>query len=96
MNLETAIHRRLLIEFTYDGLPRVAQPATLGTTRTGNESLRACLVGGASRTNSIPCWELYTVAKILNLHVTGTSFGAFAVAGYTRGDSMFATISAEH
>jgi hypothetical protein len=96
MNLETAIHRRLIIEFTYDGLPRVAQPATLGTTRTGKESLRACLVGGASRTNSIPCWELYTVAKILDLRVTGTSFSTFAVADYTRGDYAFAAISAEH
>lgn len=96
MNLNDAIRDRLLVEFVYDGLHRVAQPAALGITSTGKESLRACLVGGSSHRNPIPCWELYTVSKIQDLLVTEEVFDAFDVPGYTRGDSAFVAIAAEH
>lgn len=96
MDLKDAIRERRLIEFTYDGLPRVAQPATLGVSTTGKESLRACLVGGLSRRNSLPCWELYTVGKMVDLHITDQIFVAFDEEGYTRNDSAFVVVAAEH
>jgi hypothetical protein len=96
MNLASAIQNRQVITFTYDGLPRVVQPATYGTTTTGKLTLRGCLIGGQSQRNSIPCWELFTEAKMIDLKLEGSMFDTFDCEGYTRGDSAFATIVAEH
>lgn len=96
MNLGDAIRLRQIIQFEYDGLPRTAQPATLGYTTTGKLSLRACLIDGNSRRNAIPCWELYSVAKISRLATSGSTFAEFTLTGYTRGDSAFSSIIAEH
>lgn len=96
MNIEDAIEQRQVLSFVYDGLPRTVQPATLGYTSTGKLTLRACLVGGASRRNSIPCWELFTVAKMSQVAPAGTLFEAFSLNGYTRNDSGFVSIISEH
>lgn len=96
MDLASAIHNRQVISFTYDGMHRVVQPATYGQTTTGKLTLRACQVGGASRRNTVPCWELYTEAKIVDPSLTGEVFETFALSGYTRGDSGFTRIIAEH
>jgi hypothetical protein len=96
MDLKSAIENRQVISFIYDGLPRVVQPATYGETGTGKLSLRGCLVAGQSRRNQLPCWELYTEAKMEHLSLTGEVFESFASDGYTRGDSAFSTIRAEH
>ncbi len=96
MDFASAIHNRQLISFTYDGLPRVVQPATFGQTTTGKLSLCACQIDGSSRRNTPPCWELYTVAKIVGPAFHGTVFSNFAQPGYTRFDSAFTRIIAEH
>jgi hypothetical protein len=96
MNLASAIQNWQVITFTYDGLPRVVQPATYGATTTGKLTLRGCLIGGESRRNTIPCWELFTEAKIANLALAGSTFVTFECEGYTQGDSAFAAIVAEH
>jgi hypothetical protein len=96
MDLASAIHNRQVISFTYDGLRRVVQPATYGQTTTGKLTLRGCQVDGASRRNNVPCWELYTVSKIVGASPTGEVFESFALSGYTRGDSAFKTIIAQH
>lgn len=96
MDFAQAVDDNSVISFTYDGLPRVVQPATYGTTSTGKLSLRGCLIDGQSRTNGIPCWELYTVAKIVNVTHSGEYFADFALSGYTKGDSVFVSIIAEH
>lgn len=96
MNLEDAIRSRRLVSFTYDQLPRVVEPATLGYTSTGKLSLRGCLIEGESRRNTLPCWELYTVDKIESLVSTSDTFVDFSLDGYTRGDSAFVQILAEH
>ena len=95
MDLAQAIKNRQVISFTYDGFPRLVQPATYGRTRPGNVTLRGCQIGGTSRRNTVPCWELYTVAKMVDLKTTGTVFESFQLGGYTRGDSAFAVIEAE-
>lgn len=95
-DLSDAINERALIAFIYDGLERVAEPATLGYTPTEKLTLRGCLVRGRSRRNDLPCWELYTVSKIVDLRITGDRFADFALPGYTRGDSGFKEILAEH
>lgn len=65
MSFVAAIRNRLLVSFTYDGLPRVVQPATYGYTTAGNLALRACLVHGQSKRYTLPCWELDTEAKMV-------------------------------
>lgn len=95
MDLARAIKDRQIISFTYNGLPRLVQPATYGRTRTGNLTLRGCQVGGRSQRNTVPCWELYTVAKMVDAQPTETVFELFKLEGYTRGDSAFALIEAE-
>lgn len=96
MDFEAAIRDRLLVTFTYDGLPRVVQPATYGRSSAGKLSLRACQVDGLSRRNTPPCWELYTVAKMVEPKLTGEAFTEFSRGGYTRGDSAFLEVIAEH
>lgn len=94
--LEAAITQRRVITFTYDGLERTVQPATLGVSSAGNLLIRGCQVDGRSKRNSVPCWELYSLAKIRDLAVADEVFGDFALPGYTRGDSAFVRIDAEH
>jgi len=96
MELTSAIESRSEISFIYDGLRRVVQPATLGVTTTGNTALRGCLIDGSSKRNTIPCWELYSISKIVSATETGAHFSDFALPGYTRGDSGFVQIVAEH
>lgn len=96
MDIATAIARRAVLTFTYDGLPRVVQPATYGVTTTGRPTLRACQVGGASHRNTIPGWALFAEDKMFDVAATGESFADFALPGYTRGDSAFTIISVEH
>jgi hypothetical protein len=96
MDIATAIESRSEIAFVYDGLRRVVQPATLGITSTGNTAMRGCLIAGSSKRNTIPCWELYSLSKIMGATETGHTFSDFTLAGYTRGDSGFVQIIAEH
>jgi hypothetical protein len=91
-----AIHAGRLIAFTYNGLPRVVQPATYGLSAAGKRYLRAVQIRGRSRSNTLPCWELYAEEKMVEVVILEEGFEDFDVAGYTRGDSVFATIIAEH
>lgn len=92
----SAIHARQEATFIYDGLPRLVQPATYGVSTAGRVSLRACLIGGRSRRNSVPYWELYSVEKIARPALNGTTFESFALPGYRRGDPAFISITAQH
>ena len=96
MDFVAAIRGRRLVSFEYDGFTRVVQPATYGQTTTRKLTLRGCQVGGDSHRNSVPCWELYTEAKMGAASVMDAGFQLFALAGYTRGDSAFVSILAEH
>jgi hypothetical protein len=69
-----AIRRRALLEFEYGGSHRVVQPYCHGTTGTGRESLRAIQIGGESRGRLIPSGKLWTVAKMIDVKVSGQAF----------------------
>lgn len=96
MDLAAAVRNRQVISFVYDGLHRVVQPATYGETTTGKLTLRACQIDGLSKSTTLPFWKLYTEEKLVDPVVTGDVFSTFAEDGYTRGDSAFARIIAEH
>ncbi len=96
MDYALSIDKRRVISFVYDGLDRVVQPATLGVSTAGNLTLRACQIGGRSSRGAVPDWRLFTVAKIAQPALAGGVFTHFAMGGYTKGDSAFASIVAEH
>lgn len=96
MDYAAAINAGQVITFVYDGMERVVQPATFGTSTAGKLTLRGCQIGGVSSSGSLPDWRPFTVAKVVNPALTGAVFTDFAVVGYTKGDSMFSHILAEH
>lgn len=96
MDYALSIDERRVISFVYDGLERVVQPATLGISTAGNLTLRACQIGGQSSRGVVPDWRLFTVAKITHPAIAGEAFTDFTMSGYTKGDSGFASIIAEH
>lgn len=70
-----AIKARCLLEFRYDGDPRVVQPAALGVHRsTGNKTLRAYQVAGVTKSGDLPLWRLFTLRKITNLKALDRTF----------------------
>jgi hypothetical protein len=74
-DFDGAIAERKLIMFTYNGLPRVVIPAAYGPhITTGNESLRGYQVGGEGSSRSVPFWDLFTIAKMVNVELEGSTF----------------------
>lgn len=71
----TAIRRRVLLEFEYDGLHRVVAPYCHGFTRNG-EALRAIQIGGSSRSGGFGFGKLWTVERMRNLRVSDEVFTA--------------------
>ena len=88
-----AIKSRQVISFTYSGFARVAQPATVGLSRTGKESLRCYQTQGGHVTQGHE-WDFCDVSKMSNLKTTGATF-ANDPPGYKRGDAHMMRIFAE-
>ena len=86
MDLCGPITGRQVVEFDYDGHPRVVQPAAHDPHKTtGNHVLRGYQVAGTGNTRSVPFWDLFLVEKISGLTVTGQVFTADP-PGYSKGD----------
>jgi len=93
--LDDAIHDRFEIEFTYDGQPRIVQPAAHGLHKdTGKESLRGYQIGGRSNSRNPPLWDMFTVSKISDLVITDRKFPDDP-RFYSRGDKHLRVIYAE-
>lgn len=61
MTICDAIDQRRLIQFTYDGHPRVVIPACYGVTTKGNRALRAFQIEGSGTSDTEPpYWRLFT------------------------------------
>ena len=89
----TAINNREEISFTYSGLSRVAQPATVGLSTKGNDVLRCYQTEGGHVTPGHE-WDLCYVAEILDLKLTGSHFSDNP-PGYKKGDRGMSSIYAE-
>lgn len=75
MDLRDAITHRRVVQFVYDGHPRVVHPAAYGRHRTtGNVQLRGYQVAGSSATRVPPLWDLFLVDKIEQLVVLDDTF----------------------
>ncbi len=93
--LVEAINRRQVVEFIYDGHPRVVQPAAVGIHKdTGNTVLRGYQVEGSSKTRMPPLWDLFLLSKIVDLREVGEQFPEDP-PGYRPGDGHMANIHAQ-
>ncbi|SNY96866.1 hypothetical protein SAMN04488142_1425 [Halomonas sp. hl-4] len=91
--LINAIRERKEIEFTYSGLRRTGQPATIGVSTSGNEVLRIYqTVGGHVHPNHE--WDLCYVSDLSNIRVTDSVF-LVNPPGYRKGDRGMSTIYEE-
>jgi len=63
----------LVIEFVYEGVPRVVEPHVYGQ-KDGTEQLLAYQVQGESSSNGLPEWRRFNISKMSNLALTNRHF----------------------
>jgi len=71
--LASAISQRRLIQFTYDGRPRIAEPHLLGI-ENGLLAIEAFQIGGGSSRGGLPQWRNFHVGDIRDLCVLEQTF----------------------
>lgn len=69
-----AIQLRVLVQFNYDGEPRVAEPYCFGLSSRGNRVLRAYQIAGGSAVSGELGWKLFDESKIEGLQTTDDHF----------------------
>jgi len=95
MDFCEAIASRRLVEFTYDGHPRVVIPAAYGRhATTGNPVLRAYQIGGTGKTRAVPFWDLFLLSKIVSAQLAGGTF-TDNPPGYKRDDAHISPIECQ-
>lgn len=94
MSIATAIQRRSLLSFTYDGFRRTVEPHTYGMDTKGHMALRAYQVDGGSESGTYVGWKLFHVHEMLNVSIQVQTFTG-PRPGYKRGDKAFASITAQ-
>lgn len=70
---KTAIADKKLVEFSYSGHSRIAEPHVLGVFG-GATQLLGYQVGGSSRSGGIPEWRRFDLNKMSDLKVLAQSF----------------------
>jgi len=69
-----AIRLRVLVEFRYDGMSRIAEPHCFGLSSQGNRILRAYQTAGGSAVSGQLGWKLFDESKIVGIRLTDTRF----------------------
>ncbi len=62
------------LHFTYSGTEREVEPFCYGTSRAGDEVLRAYLISGGSGHSGEIGWQLFRLDKVENLEITEDVF----------------------
>ena len=89
-----AISNLNLINFHYDGHPRVVELHTYGLDTKGHRALRAFQVRGSSKSGQGPYWRIFHRDKMHDITVLQETF-AGQRDGYRKGDPFFSTILCE-
>jgi hypothetical protein len=71
--IKTAIATKRLLEFTYDGLPRIVEPHVYGV-QDGKHQLLAYQIGGRSSSGNLPNWRRMDLDKISNMRMLDQTF----------------------
>ena len=90
----SAIRRRQVMAFDYDGLPRVVEPHAHGTSLAGKEMLRAYQVKGQSASDPNLGWRPFIVAKMVRVRVLERTFAGTRPL-YRRGDRGMRVVHCE-
>jgi hypothetical protein len=69
-----AIRHRKVVEFSYNGQPRIVEPQTYGVSTTGYPTLRGYQRAGGSISGYARGLRLFELAKITELRQTGEQF----------------------
>jgi hypothetical protein len=72
--LVSAIEKRVVLKFVYNGKPRTVEPQTYGISTAGKEVLRAHQQTAKGRTSETPVANLFEVAKMADLKKTRQKF----------------------
>jgi len=88
----SAIQRKEVLRFTYDGLPREVEPHAVGVSSSGHKVLRCFLVKGLQPHDQN--WYLVPLSKIDDLNTTEQYFSSTR-SGYKNGDKGMAIIYAQ-
>src|SRR5688572_19425855 len=70
----SAIKKKVVLQFVYNGEVRVVEPQTYGISVTGREVLRARQIAGGSKSGQSRIAKLFEVEKISALKATGERF----------------------
>ncbi len=66
--IRTAIANRNLVEFTYHGYHRIAEPHVYGI-KDGKRKILVYQIGGLTSTGSVPDWRLIGLEEVSGLRV---------------------------
>lgn len=69
-----AIRERRVLEFEYQGKPRVVEPYTHGLSTRGAEVMRAIQIGGESRSGGFRFGKLWYVDEMKNVRLSEKHF----------------------
>lgn len=86
-----AISGHSLLAFNYEGQSRVVEPHCHGTSRAGNEVLRAYQVRGGSNSGEPTGWKMFAVDQIGGLQIVADHF-ASSRPGYNPNDKGMTSI----
>jgi predicted DNA-binding transcriptional regulator YafY len=89
----SAIHRRSVLKFTYNGRVRTVEPQTYGLSTTGREVLRAYERAAAKAVKTSGMAKLFDLEKISELQETGLNFNE-ALPAHNPDDSAMVEIFA--
>jgi hypothetical protein len=89
----SAITKKIVLRFIYNGRERVVEPQTYGVSKTGREILRARQIGGSSFSGESRIAKLFNVEKICALAKTQKHF-ASALPQHNPNDSAMTKIFA--
>ncbi len=95
--LARAIQDRRVLNFHYDGRPRVVEPHAYGRTSDGVPVLHGFQIGGESASGGLPGWRTFRAADITGLTIGEDTFPgprAGHVEGRPRLDPVWAELPA--
>ncbi|HEX2092933.1 MAG TPA: hypothetical protein VHG28_11045 [Longimicrobiaceae bacterium] len=72
--IREAIENRRVLEFQYDGGPRIVEPFCYGIGKTGKHLLRGYQTAGYSSSGNPVGWRLFDLAKMSAVSATSVSF----------------------
>lgn len=69
-----AVLGKAVLEFEYEGIPRVVEPHYYGLTRKDNQAIRGYQANWGGVRTQEPGWRIFTLDKVVGLRVSSAHF----------------------